>query len=428
MLTDEPFAPSLYADTARPAPATARLDGDRRVSAAIVGGGFTGLSAALHLAEAGVEAIVLEANEPGYGASGRNGGQVNPGLKWEPDDLVESFGPELGGRMAAMGAGAPDLVFSLVEKHGIDCEAHRGGTLRVAVNDGSEASVRRSAEQWARRDAPVEWLGREALAAMVGTDAYRGASFDRRGGTLNPLGYARGLAEAAMRAGATVTSRAPVRSIRREGSRWVLEAEGGRVTADHVVIGTNGYTGPLWPKLAETVAPVFSAITATEPLAPDVLAALMPDRPALYEISARYAYYRRDGFGRFLMGGRSVLRASAEPADYQPLVDHALRLFPMLKGVRWTHAWNGRLAMTTDELPHLHAPAPGVHVGLGYNGRGVAMATAMGRLLAERVTGKPDAELALSVTDIRPIAFHALWPIGAHLRLAYASIAERLGL
>ncbi|MEZ0214089.1 MAG: NAD(P)/FAD-dependent oxidoreductase [Xanthobacteraceae bacterium] len=424
---DTENAHALYHDTARPAPAAVRLDGDRRVSVAIIGAGFTGLSAALHLAEAGVDVAVLEAREPGWGASGRNGGQVNPGLKWEPDQIEAAFGPELGGRMAALGAGAPDLVFALVERLGIACEAHRGGTLRAAVNAASERSVRASAEQWARRGAPVAWLDGPACARITGTGAYRGASLDRRGGSLNPLGYARGLAEAAVKAGAAIYSRSGVETLRREDKGWVLSTASGTLRAEHVLIGTNGYSDGLWPGLARSVAPVFSAITATEPLPPEVLAAIMPGRPVLYEISARYAYYRLDAHGRFLMGGRSALRASTAPADYRPLVEHAERLFPALAGRRWSHAWNGRVAVTADHLPHLHEPAPGLHIGLGYNGRGVAMATAMGRLLARRVLGARDDELDLPVTGIKPMPFHAFWPVGVRLRLAYGTLMERLG-
>ena len=425
--TRQPLPASLYAETARPAPPETRLDGDRRVSVVIVGGGFTGLSTALHLAERGIETLVLEAHEPGWGASGRNGGQVNPGLKWEPDELEGAFGPERGGAMAALGGSAPDLVFDLIARHAIACEAIRGGTLRAAVNDRSERSVRASVEGWARRRAPVEWLDGPAAAAATGTEAYRGASLDRRGGSVNPLGYARGLAEAAIRAGATVASGAPVTRLAPAGSGWTLTTPTGTVTADHVVLATNGYTDGLWPRLKATVAPVFSAIAATAPLPPEIAAAILPARPVLYEISARYAYYRLDADGRFLMGGRSVLRDSADPSDYRGLVAHALELFPALRAAEWRQVWNGRVAVTADHLPHLHEPAPTLHIGLGYNGRGVAMATAMGRILADRVAGARPEDLPLPVTPITPMRFHPFWPIGVKTALAWGLMKERFG-
>ena len=202
-----PLPRSLYAATARPAPAETRLVGEVRTAVAIVGGGFTGLSTALHLAEAGIEAVVLEASEVGWGASGRNGGQVNPGLKWDPDEIEAAFGADLGGRMVRLGAGAPDLVFDLVARHAIDCEPMRGGTVRAAVSPafggGHSRISRRNGRRAARRST---LLDRAGVARLTGTAAYPSACYDRRGGSVNPLGYARGLAEAALKAGARIFS------------------------------------------------------------------------------------------------------------------------------------------------------------------------------------------------------------------------------
>ena len=422
-----PLPRSLYAETARPAPAEARLVGEVRTAVAIVGGGFTGLSTALHLAEAGIEAVVLEASEVGWGASGRNGGQVNPGLKWNPEQIEAAFGPELGGRMIRLGAGAPDLVFDLIARHAIDCEPMRGGTVRAAVSPRSEAGVREYTTEWTVRGAPVELLDRAGVARLTGTAAYPSACHDRRGGSVNPLGYARGLAEAALKAGARISSDARALRLVREGSGWVVETASGRVWAERVVLATNGYTDDLWPGLRRTVVPVYSAIIATAPLAPEIAARIMPARPVLYEMSATYAYYRMDAHGRFLMGGRSVQRDSDVLADYQGLIAHALRLFPDLAGVEWTHWWNGRVAITWDHLPHIHEPAQGIHIGLGYNGRGVAMATAVGRMLARRVAGGRAEELDLPVTKIAPIFGHAAWPVAVTARMKWEKLRESLG-
>jgi glycine/D-amino acid oxidase-like deaminating enzyme len=249
---------------------------------------------------------------------------------------------------------------------------------------------------------------------------------DRRGGNLNPLSYARGLAQAARRAGAKVCGGSPVLSLRREGAAWVLATPQGTVRAGRVVIATNGYTGPLWPGLAQSIVPVFSGITATEPLPPEVAASILPSRSSLYEISARYIYYRVDEAGRFLMGGRSVMRDTHEPADYAVLVRHARELFPALASVRWTHCWNGQVAVTPDELPHLHEPEPGLAIALGYNGRGVAMATAVGRMLARRMAGAPAEALDLPVTPVRPMPLHGFWRIGVAAEMAWSAMKERL--
>jgi glycine/D-amino acid oxidase-like deaminating enzyme len=187
---------NLYQDTAEPASPPPPLDGDVRTDVAVVGGGITGLSTALHLAEQGAGVVLLEAEEPGWGASGRNGGQVNPGLKHDPDEVEREFGRDLGGRMNAFAGAAPALVFDLIARHGIQCEARRNGTLRAAVRPKHAGRVRASAEQLARRGAPVELLEGSSLERATGTARYRVAMLDRRGGDLNPLSYARGLARA----------------------------------------------------------------------------------------------------------------------------------------------------------------------------------------------------------------------------------------
>src|SRR5271167_1316365 len=196
-----PLPPSLYAETARAPISAPPLDHDCKVSVAVIGAGYAGLSAGLHLAEAGVDAVVIDAHEPGWGASGRNGGQVNPGLKHDPDDVEREFGPDLGRRMVALAGSAPQTVFDLIERHRIDCDAMQSGTIRAAIATSSLAEVRAAAEQWSTRGAPVDFLDADAVARMTGTRRYRGALLDRRGGSVNPLGYARGLADAANKAG-----------------------------------------------------------------------------------------------------------------------------------------------------------------------------------------------------------------------------------
>lgn len=419
---------SLYRDTAKPAVPTPRLDGDRKCSVAIVGGGYTGLSAALHLAQAGVDTVVLESHEPGWGASGRNGGQVNPGLKYEPDELEKKFGPELGQRMIAMSGGAPDMVFNLIREHAIDCAAQQTGTLRTSFAPADAETILRTASAWSARSMPIAYLNQDQIRIATGTDRYLNGVIDRRGGMLNPLGYARGLAAAAIKAGASVHSDTEVISIDKAGGKWTLRTRSGAVTADHVVLATNGYTGDLWPTLRKSVVPVFSGIVASEPMTGHNLEAILPCRASVYEIGSITTYYRVDETGRVLMGGRSVLSSQSGPEKFQPLAKYAERLWPALKGCKWTHGWNGRVAVTTDFMPHFHEPAPNVIAALGYNGRGVAMATAMGKQIAERIGGKPASELALPVTDITAIPFHMFWPVGAAVRIAYGRIKDALKL
>ncbi len=423
-----PLPPSLYADTARPAPATPPLDGSRGASVAIIGAGFTGLSAALHLAERGTDVVVLETHEPGWGASGRNGGQVNPGLKHDPDQVEADFGPDLGQRMVALSGNAPNVVFDLIQRHQIACGALQSGTLRAAIRPRGGREIAGTAEQWMRRSAPVELLDRAAMRATTGAERYHNAVLDRRGGQVNPLGYARGLAQAAIGQGVAVHGGTPVRRLWRDGERWQVETDTGTVRAEAVILATNGYTGDLWPGLRRSIVPVYSAIVATEPLPDAIAETIMPTRSVLYEIGSVTTYYRVGTDNRLLMGGRGVQRDVTAPNQIQYLIDYALRLWPALRGVKWTHGWNGQLAITPDHYPHIHEPADGVLVCLGYNGRGVAMSTAMGPELARRALGGRTADIAMPITSIKEIPFHALWRSGVAARVAYGRIRDSLGL
>lgn len=420
--------PSLYAETAIPAPETPPLDGDRHVSVAVVGGGFTGLSTALHLAEQGTDVLVLEAHEPGWGASGRNGGQVNPGLKYDPDQIEADFGPDLGRRMVALSGGAPNVVFDLVQRHQIACEATQSGTLRASFQRRTEAGIRGTAEQWARRGAPVDLLEHDDCRTVTGTERYGVAVLDRRGGQLNPLSYARGLARAAMQAGAAVHGGTRVLAAARAGGKWRLRTAGGTVTADKLVLATNGYSDDLWPGLRRSIVPVFSAIVASEALPPGIAETITPGRAVLYEMGEVTVYYRLDAQGRLLMGGRSVQRDVRRPEDLRYLIDYSVRLWPALRDARWTHGWSGQLAVTSDHYPHVHEPDESVLVCLGYNGRGVAMSTAMGPELSRRVLDGRLARVDMPVTDMRTIPFHGLWRQAVQARVAYGRIRDWLGL
>jgi glycine/D-amino acid oxidase-like deaminating enzyme len=419
-----PLPPSLYADTARPAPETPPLDGDRTVSVAIVGGGFTGLSTALHLAEQGVDVAVLEAHEPGWGASGRNGGQVNPGLKHDPDKVEADFGPDLGGRMVKLSGNAPNVVFDLIQRHQIACESLQAGTLRVAFQNRTLGHLRQTAEQWMRRGNDVNLLDRDVISGLTGTDRYLGAMLDRRGGQLNPLGYARGLAAAAINAGAAVHGGTVVSRINKASGRWRLTTSTGTVTADKIVLATNGYTDDLWPRIRRTIVPAYSAIAASEPVPDDV----MPSRSSLYELGEVTVYYRKDRDHRVLMGGRSVQRDVSRPEELRYLIDYAIRLWPAMGKLRWTHGWSGQVAITTDHYPHIHEPDETVLVCLGYNGRGVAMSTAMGPELARRTIAGREAEIAMPITGMREIPFHGLWKTAVEARVVYGRVRDYLGL
>lgn len=419
--------PNLYRDTAEPAVPTPPLEGDARADVAVVGGGITGLSTALHVAEKGAKVILLEAEEPGWGASGRNGGQVNAGLKFDPDVVERDHGADLGRRMNALAGSAPTFVFDLVKRHAIRCDARQNGTLRAAVGARHAAAIRNSVDQQAGRGAPVEYLERDAVARATGTDRYLAAMLDRRGGDLNPLSFARGLARAAMGAGAAVHCGTRVSGLTGAGGSWHLHTGRGTVTADQVVLATNGYTDDLWPRLRRTIVPLFGAIAASAKLPPEIAQAIMPGRSVLYESGAITVYYRVDNEQRLLIGGRGPMREVGAPAEIPHMVAYARKLWPILQSVEWPYAWGGRLAMTADHYPHVHEPAHGVLACLGYNGRGVALATSMGSQLAQRLL-KPSIAIDMPVTTIKTIGLHALWPIAVRAAIAHGRLRDYWGV
>ncbi len=375
---------------------------------AIIGGGFCGLSAALHLAEHGISAVVLEAETPGWGASGRNGGQVIAGLKLDPRECEHEFGTDLGRALARFGAGTTDLVFNLIERFQIRCEAHRHGWIQAARTPKDLADVSRRVADLQANGQNVELIDAERMAALTGTRFYRGAMLDRRSGSVQPLGYARGLAAAALATGARIFRDARVSGIARDGHRWRLSTAQSVVTARQCLIATNGYTGNLHRALRTAMISVQSYQIATDPLPPDLDRAILPSHLPVSDMPYLGVYFRRDDSGRFIIGGRGSLTDREQLPLFTELERHAHRLYPGLKGIDFTVRWGGKLAMTRDHLPRLLTIEPGLHAAYGCNGRGVALATAMGKLAAERIRGIAHHDLPIANLPPSRYPFHSL--------------------
>jgi glycine/D-amino acid oxidase-like deaminating enzyme len=423
-MTDDQRAwpPSLWAETAGPEQLCAPLSGDTQVEVAIVGAGFTGLSAALHLAEAGHTVRVLEAVQPGWGASGRNGGQVNPGWKLLPEEIENLHGREQGRCINTMADAACDLVFDLIARHDIHCDAVRPGYVQGAQSRRGIGFLENWVRQWSARGAPVELLSRRETAELLGTEAYLQALLDRRGGNIQPLRYARGLASAAMGAGALVHGDSPALSLQRNAQGWRLASPNGSLLAEQVLICTNGYTGSLWSGLTTAVVPVASFVAATEPLDEQRLATILPGRHAVSETRRVQVYYRMDADGRFVIGGRGNLFNAAQAGDVAHVHAEACRLFPILAHVKWQFHWGGYTAMTLSHMPKLMKLAPSLHAGMGYNGRGIAMATMMGKQMALAVTGE---QSDMPVEPMSRIPLHGLRQAGISFRLIAGTLLDR---
>lgn len=417
---------SLWAATAPPPPPTAPLAGTARTDVAIVGAGFTGLSAALHLAEAGIACTVLEAAEIGFGASGRNNGQVIPNLsRMDPDGIVAAVPRELGGaekgeQLVALIRDSASLVFDLIRRHGIAAEAVQNGWIQPAHRPSRMKLAESRVRQWGSRGAPVRMLDRAAMAALAGTDHWFGGWENRTGGRINPLGFARGLAAAAIRAGAVVHTRSPVSGVAREGAAWRLATPGGALLADRVILATNAYTGAgLWPGLARTVVPVRSYQMATSVLSDNVRKTILPEGHALSDTRGDLYFYRFDANGRLVTGGGLILPFGWEGRIQDRIRERVARVFPQIGEIRFDHVWHGYVGGTADKLPHVYELAPGVLAWTGCNGRGVALATALGRELARVSGGTPAGEIAAPVeTRLKAVAGHEFRALGVAWQVA----------
>lgn len=422
------LADSLWSATANQSQKRPALKGAEEADTVVIGAGFTGLSAALHLAEAGQTVIVLEAETPGWGASGRNGGQVNPGLKAKPDETEAHFGADMGKRMIALSGGAGALLFDLIARHGIDCDAESCGWVRSATNAKTLAGLHEIGRQWRVRGHEVDDVSTNEMTQMLGADVYVGGIIDRRGGNIHPLNFALGLAAAAEKAGARIHGDSRVTALQSSPDGVTVTTASGQVTAKRALICTNAYTGDLAKPLGRSVVPVTSVQVATAPLSQNVAQSILPMSHSPTDTRRLIFYFRKDAAGRFIMGGRGAMGDRGIRNRQNALRAAAKSIYPQIDEAEWTHAWGGNVAMTRDHAPGLHTIAPNVVAALGYNGRGVAMATAIGTVLANWANGMPSEDLDFPMTRAKPIPFHRFRNVGVGATVATFKVMDRLGL
>ena len=390
---------NLWSATAGATLAAAPLKGDARADAVIVGGGFTGCSAALHLAEAGVGVRLLEAQSIGFGGSGRNVGLVNAGLWLPPEEVEQALGQALGGRLNAALAAGPELVFSLIDRLGIDCEATRNGTLHCAHSQGGLDDLKDRLRQQLARGAPVELLDAEETAARTGTRVYRGALLDRRAGTIQPLAYCRGLVRAARDAGAVLHEQTPVVSVAREGDGWRVATPGGSVSAGALLIAVNAYGRPMAGLTPPAYVPVHYFQIATRPLTDNLRRGVLPDRQGCWDTAPVMSSFRLDAAGRLLIGAVGSLQGPGARWHRAWAARKLAALFPDLAGIDLEHAWCGRIAMTGDHLPKiLRLGERGVSV-FGFSGRGISPGTTFGKAVAAYLVDGDERSLPCDPVD-----------------------------
>lgn len=399
----------LWEQSAPSPPTSLRLEEAISTDVVVIGGGFTGLSAALHLRELSVDVAVLEAEEIGFGGSGRNVGLVNAGLWLRPAEVIRRLGRQLGTRLTKQLGEAPGLVFDLIARYGIECEAVSNGTLHCAVGDAGYREITERASQWQALGAPVELLDASATQRKVGSQAYRGSLLDKRAGTIQPLAYARGLASSALYKGARIFTKSPVMHVRDEGGKWRVETGRGSVLAEWVIVATNMYSSTVWKALRDELVALPYFNMATRPLSASERSVILPERHGLWDTRRVLSSLRSDAAGRLIFGSVGALRGSGTEVHRKWGRRALARLFPTLRGVEFEHEWYGRIGMTVDAIPRFHMLARNTVSISGYNGRGIAPGTSFGKDLAHLVAGKLAAsDLALPASALHEVPLRAL--------------------
>jgi len=405
-------AAGLWGATSDEAAVGSPLDGDQTADIAVVGGGALGVSAALAAAGAGASVVLCEASDIGLGATGRSGGQIWAGFKPPPGTLAGMSGAEAGRALEDLGARAPQIVFDLIERHQIRCSPDRRGTVVGVHGPAALPEARKKFEALQRDGQPVEWLDADAMAAATGTVAYTAGWRHASGGTVQPLAYVRGLARAAVAAGARLAISTPVTALEPGGDLWRVRTPGGTVRARAILVATNGYSGELVPGLARSIVPVESAQVATAPHPAVLEGRIMPGVACVSDTRRSVLYYRRSPDGRLVMGGRGSFFGDTGKWRFDRLRQRAEWLFPELAGCDWQEQWSGKVAMTLDSLPHVHSPAPCLYCALGFNGRGMAMGTAFGREIGHSLATAGTDGPGLPLSPIRGVPFHGFHRVG----------------
>ncbi|WP_421868555.1 NAD(P)/FAD-dependent oxidoreductase [Motiliproteus sp.] len=421
------YDPSYYTATANPTTEYPALSEAVEADICVIGAGFTGLSAALHLAERGYKVVVLESHRVGWGASGRNGGQVCVGQRQGQQELEKMLGDEHARRLWDLAEESVALVKQLIDQHQIQCDL-KPGILHTAHKPGYVSEMREEVEHLQRHydyDA-VEFVEQDELRQMLDTEYYYGGQLFKNAAHLHPLNYALGLADAATKAGATIYEQSAVLETQ-DGATSLLKTAEGSVRAKQVVLACNGYLDKLEPRVAGKIMPINNFIIATEPLDEELAHKLIRDDVAVADSKFVINYYRLSADKRLLFGGGENYRRSF-PSDIKGFVRrYMLEVYPQLEDVRIDYGWGGTLAVTMNRMPHFGRVGNNTYVAQGYSGHGVAMATLGGKLLAEALSGTLERfdQFAKVPTPTFPGGTLLRWP-GMVAGMLYYSIRDRL--
>lgn len=408
-----PMAPaaSLWADTAEPLPAFPKLAGEVKADVVIIGAGYTGLSAAHHLAKSGLSPVVLEANHPGWGASGRNGGVISAKFRISFRDIDATHGRAMARRMYGIAHESVDMVEELVSELGItSARLTRTGQVKAAHNDATlRAAIDEAA--WMTRemhDTEVRILDPRQVRDETGSQVFVGGILNPGSGGIHPLNYLRGLARGVAQRGVPVFQESPVLALRRDGDGIVAQTPGGVVRARQAIIATNSYSDltSATARVQRTLVPFRSALIATEKLSPNLAGSLMPTGRTYTETKRMMRWFRKVD-DRVIFGGRGAFGKQDSESAFEALRKAMVGIFPELADIPLAFKWSGLVGMTLDSVPHVGRLDDRTLYSVGYNGAGVAMSSLMGRYLAALARGdKVDLGL-LDAGRLKTIPFYA---------------------
>ena len=399
---DKPM--SLWDDTSTETVRT-RNDGVKdTVDVVIVGAGFTGLSAAIHCTENGMSCHVIEAEHVGYGGSGRNTGLVNAAAWLPPQDVIKQLGAKAGKKFVDIFSDAPSFVFGLIKKYNIECEVTNTGTIHAAHGKLGFVDLQYRKSEWDRLGAPVDLLSADETAELTGTRRFYGALVDKRAGTINPMGYCRGLARAALQNGAKLTTNCRVHNVIKENDGWHIITSNGDLKAKYVILGTNAYTDKLWPGLSQTFTRINYFNCATVPLG-ERIKYILPQRQGLWDTGKIMFSLRRDKYDRLIIGSMGRIHGNRKSGITKRWASAQLkRLFPDLGPVEFENIWYGEIAMTPTHLPGVHQLDRNLYTSIGYNGRGITTGTIFGKALADMISSSSPDGLPLPITQMAKVS------------------------
>jgi gamma-glutamylputrescine oxidase len=421
-------ASSWYAATANPFDAGPPITGDTRCDVAIIGGGYTGLGAALVLAERGFKTLVLEQAQTGSGASGRNGGQIHPGHRRDMGFIEKTVGLADAKKLWDLAEAARAYQRDLIARHDIRCDL-RPGLLHASHKPSYISDYRHEVDHLARTYGytELEFIDKQRMSALLGTDVYHGGTLDHGGGHLHPLNWALGIAAAAQKAGARISENTRALSFSSEGSKAVIKTTRGVVRADWVLIAGDGYLDGLDREVETRVMPINNFILATEPLSDNMHREVLPGNQAVSDSRFVVNYWRLTPDRRVLWGGGENYRPGF-PADLKSFIrPYMLKIYPQLAELKIDYAWGGTLGITMKRLPFVRRLAPNVLVAAGYSGVGVMLAPYFGKILADAIAGTMEEMdlLAKLPAPVFPGGKLLRWPTMV-AGLSYFALKDRL--